>query len=260
MAKQHTGLMYGLLALIGAVGLVSPCHAIDLPPVDAMGQVQLNSTQPKDRVQLLPMKIQTDLNASSKAGDPVVLRLINPVVWQQATLPADSLLKGHVTQYTPGKRLGRRARLSLVWDEWCPAAQACRTIPAQQAIGSQYPAKITGTAGSAFKRFLPLQALSYGISIPLGLTAMPLWSTVFIEQGVGAAIGATYETINPEKPEASRGKQVVMGALNSTSLPTLYRLSQKAPDVTLTADTPLWMPIDTQLLQWLGNSDARVTP
>jgi hypothetical protein len=254
--KNASTLWLCLLTL--CLTMTTTVWAVSTPPINAEGRVQLDALALKKQpLHLLPMRLITPLTEASAPNDAVEARLMMPVQLPNPTqvLPADSRLQGHITQNTPGQRYGRRAKMNIVWDAWCPAStgQACIPIPPTQTQqGSQYPAKVTGTSGAAFKRFVPLQLLSYGISIPLGLTAMPFWTTTIIEQGVGAAIGAGYETLKPEDPNAGKGKQLVTGALNSTSLPTVTRFVKKAPAITVAANTPIWMPIDTPLLEWMG--------
>jgi hypothetical protein len=238
--------------ILSVMLLCSNAWALEAPKVNLEGRVEL--TPDKKHMQLLPMKLETDLTPQTAVNDPVQARLIMPVSLGQAELPVDSRLKGYVTEHKPGERFGRRTRLNIKWTAWCPAGQDCQAIP-ETAPVSRFPAKITGTSGSSFKRFVPLQILSYGISIPLGLTAMPFWSTMFIEQGVGAVAGATYETLKPEDESETKSKRLVMGALNSTSLPTITRFVKKAPDINVPANTALWMPVDNQMLGWMMQQD-----
>lgn len=245
-----------LLTTLAAVGLVvAPAIALDRPPYDLEGHVKL-ARHGKKTTQFLPMKLETNLTPETQVDDAVEARIIVPVDFESITLPLDSRLKGIVTAHKPGERFGRRARLNIQWRQWCPQGQACQTIPEDQPH-SLLPTADTGTSRGAFKRFLPLQLLSYGISIPLGLTAMPLWSTMFIESGVGAAIGATYETVRPEVENETKAKKLVKGALNSTSLPTITRFVKKAPDINIPANTALWMPVDQQMLSWISQQDAK---
>ena len=238
-----------LAAYCGLSGLLSsPVWALDAPKVNLEGKVELNQPDAK-KIQLLPVKLESELTPQPAVKDTVQARLILPVEIGATTLPVDSRLKGLVTEHKPGERFGRRTRLNIKWTEWCPGGQACQPIP--ETPESRLPTKVTGTSGSALKRFVPLQILSYGISIPLGITAMPLWSTVFIEQVVGAAIGATYETFHPEEETETKSKRLINGALNSTSLPTITRFVKKAPDINIPANTALWLPVDAQLLGWM---------
>jgi hypothetical protein len=248
-----------MLMLVGMVGLAAhPSQALTPPRIDVNGYVQLNTAPAKQTVHLLPVKLETDITPLSQPNERVEARFILPVKLNQSVLPVDSRLKGVIKEHKPGERFGRKARLAIQWQEWCPINQACRPIPLD-ATSQYHSVTNAGTSSSAFKRFLPLQILSYGISIPLGLTAMPLWSTLFIEQGVGAAIGATYETLKPEEESETSAKRLVKGALNSTSLPTLTRFVKKAPDIAIPTNTALWMPADKQLIQWLAQPDAQPT-
>jgi hypothetical protein len=253
-----------LLTLL-SLNSFSQATAQPLPALDAKGEVSYGADSLPASL-LLPVRFESALNEASKVNDEVVIRFIAPVNVGGASLTQDTRLKGHIVALRSGQRFGRHGRALIQWDSWSPsAALTFKALTITAGLSSSYPPVLPkGSAGIAARRFLPLQALSYGISIPLGLTSMPIWSTMFLENGVGAVIGATYEAVKPEDASASKGKRLLMGALNSTSIPTIYRLARKSPDLHLESGMPVWMPLSRELLMTLvdssGEKDLKTLP